>query len=257
MSLEGKVVIITGGAAGVGRFVAGTFAAAGARLAIADVSPMDAVGEEVSAAGAEVLTIPTDVRLEDDVSSLMEQVYEHYGRIDVLLNNAAIVTHFPGGGKPAWPRIRDMEEDFFDLVVRTNVIGVFQCTKHVIPYMEEQGSGHIISVGQGTLKPSTRTDNIGSAVYSMTKVAVRAFVGNMAAEERDSNICIVSMGPGGAGGPGLRGIWTEDIDEKYRAGMVPIEAIGNRFVLAAEAPMEFTGHQVTVTDGALAIMPDA
>ena len=256
MPVDGKVVIVTGGAAGVGRYVAGTFAAAGARLAIADVAPMDTVREELSAAGAEVLTIPTDVRLEDDVEALMEQAHNHYGRIDVLLNNAAVVTHFPGGGKPAWPRIRDMEEDFFDLVLRTNVAGVFLCTKHAIPYMKAQGAGHIISVGQGTLKPSTRTDNIGSAIYSMTKVAVRSFVANMAAEERDSNICIVSMGPGGGGAPGLRGIWTEDIDEKYRAGMAPTETIGNRYVLAADAPMELTGHQLTVADGRLTIAAD-
>ena len=110
MSVEGKVVIVTGGASGIGRFVAGTFAAAGARLAIADVAPMDTVAREVASAGGEVLTVPTDVRIEDDVESLMEQVHARYGRIDVLVNNAAIVTHFragerlPGRASATWKR---------------------------------------------------------------------------------------------------------------------------------------------------------
>ncbi len=255
MSMEGKVVVITGGASGIGRFVAGTFAAAGARLAIADVAPMDAVAEEVASAGAEVLTVPTDVRIDDEVESLMQQVHDRYGRIDVLLNNAAIVTHFPGGGKTPWPRIRDMDEEFIDNVVRTNVIGVILCTKYVLPYMEAQGSGHIVNIGQGALKASTRTDNIGSAMYSMSKVAVRSFTNHVAAEEAEHNVCIVSMGPGSGGGR-YRGIWTEDIEEQYRSGMAPIDSVGDRYVLAAEAPMEFSGHQIVFVDGALAIDPN-
>jgi NAD(P)-dependent dehydrogenase (short-subunit alcohol dehydrogenase family) len=90
-------------------------------------------------------------------------------------------------------------------------------------------------------------------VYLTSKVAVRSFTANVAIEEREFGICIVSMGPGGALAPGLRGIWTEDVDEKYRAGMAPLESIGNRYVLAAEAPMELSGHQITVSDGALVV----
>jgi hypothetical protein len=57
------------------------------------------------------------------------------------------------------------------------------------------------------------------------------------------------MSPGSGGGGGrYRGIWTEDIDEEFRAGVAPIETVGNQYVLAAEAPMEFSGHQVTVQD---------
>lgn len=259
MSVKNKVVIVTGGASGIGRYVAGTFAAEGAKIVVADVSPMDRVEAELAEAGVEALFVPTDVRLEDDVQELMASANERFGRIDVLINNAAVVTHFPGGGKPPWPRIRDMDEDFFENVVRTNLFGVFLGTKAAIPYMERQGGGHIINVGQGNLKPATRTDNVGSCVYSMTKVAVRSFTNQIAPEEKDQNVCIVSMSPGsslsGPGGLRYRGIWTEDIADEFRAGMAPIASVGNRYVLAAEAPIEFTGHQLTVIDGRLAIDP--
>ena len=182
MSVEGKVVVITGGAKGIGRWVAGTFAREGARLAIADVSPMENVVAEVQALGAEVLPVKTDVCNENDVRSLMDQVYRRYGRIDVLINDAAIVTHFHEGS-PRWPRIRDMDLGFFDRIMRTNLGGTFLCTKHVIPYMESLNAGHIIQFGQGTLRVEhTNNPNIGTCVYGVSKVAIRAFARFVAEE---------------------------------------------------------------------------
>ena len=253
MSVKGKIVIITGGAMGIGRFVAGTFATEGARLAIADIAPMDTVAREVEALGAEVFPVKTDITVEAEVRSLMEQVNRHYGRIDVLLNNAAIVTHF-NAGRPRWPRIRDMDQSFFEKVIRTNLMGTILCTKHVVPYMEKQRSGHIINVGQGSVARETTPGSLGSCVYGTTKVAIRAFTQRVAPEEREFNICIVSMGPGSA--DGRRGIITEGTPEENRPFMSPIESVGNRYVIAAEAPMEFTGHQVSVRNGVLEIAPN-
>ena len=270
MSVEGKVVVITGGAKGIGRWVAGTFAREGARLAIADVSPMENVVAEVQALGAEVLPVRTDVCNENDVRSLMDQVYRRYGRIDVLINDAAIVTHFHEGS-PRWPRIRDMDQGFFERIMRTNLGGTFLCTKHVIPYMESLNAGHIIQFGQGTLRVEhTNNPNIGTCVYGVSKVAIRAFARFVAEEEQAFNICVMSMGPGtGATStrprepvPGLPGggggIVTEDSPEWARANpnTAQVESVDNRYVIAAEAPMEFSGHQVTVRDGVLTIVQD-
>ncbi|MXY58928.1 MAG: SDR family NAD(P)-dependent oxidoreductase, partial [Chloroflexi bacterium] len=85
MSVEGKVVVVTGGAKGIGRWVARTFAKEGARLAIADVAPMETVMGEVQALGGEAITVRTNVCVEDEVRSLMDQVYRRYGRIDVII----------------------------------------------------------------------------------------------------------------------------------------------------------------------------
>lgn len=256
MALRGKVVIITGGAKGIGRYNARLFAAEGAKLAIADIAPMDTVTAEVQRLDGEVLPVPTDLRDEEAVRSLMAQVHDAYGRIDVLINDAAIVPHFQWG-LPHWPRIKDMDLSFFDDVMRTNLYGTFLCTKHVIPYMEEQRSGHIINFGQGTLRPETRTDNVGSCVYGVSKLSIRAFTAKVAVEEKDANICIVSMGPGGDAAPGSRGegrrgIATEEAPAEARARMMGVaEVVGDRYLHAAEAPMALSGHQITVRDGAL------
>jgi NAD(P)-dependent dehydrogenase (short-subunit alcohol dehydrogenase family) len=272
MSVQGKVVIVTGGAKGIGRWVAKSFAKEGARVAIADVAPMDNVVSEIEAIGGDVLPVRTDVGVEDDVRALMDKVYRQYGRIDVLINDAGIVTHFHEGA-PRWPRIRDMDLSFFDRVMHTNLGGTFLCTKHVLPYMESLNAGHIINFGQGTLSAERRPGppNIGTCVYGVSKISIRAFSKFVADEERDFNICVMSMGPGGGSGretqpresgPGIPGggggIVTDDSPAWARAStrVSPVENVSNRYVLAAEAPMELSGQQVTVRDGALAIVFD-
>ncbi len=266
MAVRGKVVIITGGAQGVGRYVARTFAAEGARIAIADIAPTDTVAREIQKLEAEVLPVRTDVTDEGQVRSMVEQVYRRWGRIDVLINDAGIVTHFHVGS-PRWPHIRDMPRDFFQKVIDTNLVGTFLCTKHVLPYMESLNDGHIINFGQGGFSGrgegrEESSANIGSCVYGTSKIAIRAFTQGVAAEERGFNICIVSMGPGASGGDaprqgpgGLGGIVTEDSPEWAReAGLSRgVDTVGTRYVVAAQAPMEFSGHQVVVRGGKLEI----
>ncbi|MBM2811888.1 MAG: short-chain dehydrogenase [Chloroflexi bacterium] len=251
MSLEGKVVVVTGGAQGIGRHIARTFAEAGAKLAIADVAPFDNVVGEIEKLGAQVLAVPTDVRDEDQVRSFFARVWRHYGTPDILVNNAGIVTHF-NWGLPRWNRVRYMEKSFFDNVMNTNLGGTFLCTKHVLPYMEDKRAGHIINLGQGSVGHNVHPDSIGACVYHVSKLSIRVFTQEVAAEEREFGICIVSMGPGAGGG----GIATEEAPEAARQQMVGVEAVGNRYVLAAGAPMELSGHQVVAKDGSLAIAPD-
>ncbi len=236
--VQGKVAVITGGARGIGRYIATTLADAGAKLALADIDAerLRRTAEEFTARGVDTLAIPTDVRDEDAVRALMQQTAAHFGRIDVLVNNAAIVPHFQWG-VPRWPAVRDMDLSFWDRVIRTNLYGTFLCTKHVIPYMERQGGGHIINLhggGSGT----------GAVAYVMTKEALVTFTAFVAEEVRDQNICVVILSPGAA-------IATEDAPEEARRRMPGPEFAGNRFVLAADAPMSLSGKLLTVRDGAL------
>jgi NAD(P)-dependent dehydrogenase (short-subunit alcohol dehydrogenase family) len=271
MSVRDKVVVITGAAQGVGRYVARSFAAEGARLVIADVASMDTVTRELGNLQAEVLPVHTDVTSEDDVRSLFDQVYRRWGRIDVLINNAGIAPHFAVGA-PRWPRIRDLPLEFFQKVMTTNLAGTFLCTKHALPYMESLCSGHIVNFGQGSLRKQERAANIGSAVYGTSKLAIRAFTRQVADEEREFEICIISMGPGGTMGgvprqrsvPGrsrhasVGGLVTEDSPDWARENeaMLQIDAVGNRYVLAADAPMELSGEQVAVRNGELVVVDD-
>src|SRR4051794_211528 len=114
MSLQGKVVVITGAARGVGRYVAGSFAREGCRLAIPEIDAerMTATAAELRAMGAEVLTATVDVTDEPAVSAFMDRVRDHYGQLDILVNNAAIVSHRHWGMD--CPPVCDMEWGFLE-----------------------------------------------------------------------------------------------------------------------------------------------
>jgi 3-oxoacyl-[acyl-carrier protein] reductase len=238
MSLQGKVVVVTGSAQGIGRYIAHTFATEGARVVVNDLNSLDNVMSEIKAMDAEVLGVQGSVRDEDDVRSLMQQAVDRFGRIDVLVNNAGIVPHF-AWGVPRWAAIKDMEKSFWDTVLDTNLGGTFLCTKHAISHMEKQGSGHIINLFGGG-------GGSGAAAYVTSKYAIRYFTQYVAAEEKDAGLCIVVTSPGGT-------IAHEAAPEEARQRIPGTELIGNRFVLAAEAPMEMSGHLLDMKDGALVI----
>lgn len=234
--LQGQVVLVTGAARGIGRYIAHTFAKDGARLAVNDIESLDRVSEELQDLGTEVLAVNADVRDEEGVRAMVDRIARHFGRIDTLVNNAGIVPHF-AWGVPRWPAIRDMDQGFWDRVIGTNLGGTFLCTKHVLPHMEARRSGHIISLyggGGGT----------GACTYVVSKDAIRTFTRFVAEEEREWNVCVVAMSPGGA-------IATEDAPEEARQRMPGVESIGNRFVLASQAGMDLSGHLLDVKEGRL------
>jgi 3-oxoacyl-[acyl-carrier protein] reductase len=233
--LQGKVAVITGAAKGIGRYIAHNFAREGAKIAISDidVERMKKTEAELRELGAEVLAQKCDVRYEDQVRSSMKEVASRFGTIDVLVNNAGIVTHF-GWGAPRWPLVRDMEQSFWDKVMETNLGGTFLCTKHVLPYMQERRAGHIINLYGGS-PPKT----VGSCVYSVSKDGIRTFTRFVAEEVREWNICVVAVSPGGA-------IASVYAPEEIRGKMpVPVSS-GNRFFLAAVAGMDLSGQRLTL-----------
>lgn len=238
MPLEGKVVIVTGSAQGIGRYIAHSFTGSGARLVLVDIQAPEETAGELRAKDVEVLAAQADVRDEGQVKAAMEQAANRFGHIDVLINNAGIVPHFQWG-VPRWPKIKDMDKAIWDRVLDTNLGGTFLCTKHVLPYMERQGSGHIMNMFGGG-------SGDGAAAYVVSKFAIRTFTQFVAAEEREAGICIMTLGPGGV-------IAHEKAPEEARARMVGPEVVGNRFVLAAEAGMEMSGHMLDLKDGQLVI----
>lgn len=252
MSVRGKVVVVTGAARGVGRYVAGSFAREGCRLAIPEIDTerMAATAAEFRSMGAEVLTATVDVTDELAVSAFMDRVRDHYGQLDVLVNNAAIVSHRHWGIH--WPPVRDMEWSFWKRVIDTNVGGVFLCTKHALRHMRATGMGHVLNIWGGFSRSVVgNPDSIGVAAYSVSKVAVRKFTQFLAEEEREAGICILIVSPGGA-------MASEDAPDDVKARYPGPELIANRFVLAAEAPMSLSGHVVDLDDSGslVAVTPD-
>jgi NAD(P)-dependent dehydrogenase (short-subunit alcohol dehydrogenase family) len=237
--LEGKVVIVTGGGKGIGRHAAKTFAEEKAKVVIADFDKerLEKTSSELARL-TETLAVNADVRSEEDVKRMVEQVMSRFGRIDVLVNDAAIVPHF-AWGIPRWPRIRDMEKSFWDRVIQTNLGGTFLCTKHVLPHMEAGRSGHVINLyGGGGVKPA------GACAYMVTKDAIRTFTRYVAEEVRESNVCVVIFSP-------RVPIATEGAPEEALKRLPGPEILGQAFVLAAELPMDRSGQCFAYQEGKL------
>ncbi|HLY66768.1 MAG TPA: SDR family oxidoreductase [Chloroflexota bacterium] len=234
--MKDKVAVITGGAKGIGRMVALTYARQGAKIVIADIDDdrLDRTTGEVLDQGTSALAVQTDVRSEADVKQLIERAESHFGGLDVLVNDAGIVPHF-NWGVPRWPSIRDMDEAFWERVLRTNLHGTFLATKHAIPAMEKRGGGHIITLhggGGGT----------GAAPYVVSKDAIRTFSRFVAEEVRPANICVICVSPHGA-------VATEDAPEEARSRLPGPDTLAPLFLAAAQAGMELSGHTLQLHDG--------
>jgi 3-oxoacyl-[acyl-carrier protein] reductase len=231
--VEGQVVLVTGGAQGIGRWISHSFAREGAKVAVADMGSTDNVVGELQDLTSDAIGVKADVRNENEVRSMVDQVMSQFGKIDVLVNNAGIVPHFQWG-TPKWPKIRDMEQSFWDRVLGTNLGGTFLCTKHVLPHMEERRSGHVISLHGG--------GGDRACAYVVSKEAIVVFTKYVAEEEREFDVCVVSMGPGGA-------IATETAPDEARQRMPGVDSIGNRFVLASQVDMSMAGKLLDLQDG--------
>jgi 3-oxoacyl-[acyl-carrier protein] reductase len=238
--LQGKIVIVTGGAKGIGRYAAHTLAQAGGTVVVVDVDVerLHKTLGELRDLKFEAWALAADVRHEDEVRRMVHQVVDRFGQIDVLVNDAGIVPHF-NWGIPRWPRVRFMSKDFWDSVIQTNLGGTFLCTKYVVPFMEARRSGNIVNLWGGG-----RAENHGAAAYVVSKDAIRTFTRFVAEEEREWNVCVVAFSP-------KQAIATEDAPEEARKRLPGPECLGNGFVLAAQAAMELTGKTVEHRDGNL------
>ena len=155
--LKDKVVIVTGSAQGIGKHAARTFAQEQAKVVIADFNE-DNAKKTAAELGklADTLAICVDVRDEESVKRMVDQVIDRFSRIDVHINNAAIVPHF-AWGIPRWPRISEMPMDFWNRVVQTILYGTFLGTKHVLPHMDQAGAGNVINTSS-VAKPGAVAD---------------------------------------------------------------------------------------------------
>jgi 2-deoxy-D-gluconate 3-dehydrogenase len=145
LSLDGKVIVITGGGTGLGLAMVRALARAGANLSIAGrrQGPIDGAASEVQTLGRDALAIPTDVTDSTEVSQLISATLDHFGHIDVLINNAGAVQD--NVYKPVW----DITDKEWHQVMDVNLTGAFYCARAVAKPMADQGHGKIINVASG------------------------------------------------------------------------------------------------------------
>jgi NAD(P)-dependent dehydrogenase (short-subunit alcohol dehydrogenase family) len=140
LKLQDRVSIVTGSAGGIGRAIAFTMAQAGARVVVSDTREAEgaATVNAIQASGGEAIFVACDVSDSDQVSHLVTASLEHFGRLDVLVNNAGI-----SGGSSL---VHELELETWDRVMAVNLRGPFLCAKHAIPYLISSGGGNIINI---------------------------------------------------------------------------------------------------------------
>jgi NAD(P)-dependent dehydrogenase (short-subunit alcohol dehydrogenase family) len=185
MRLHDKVAVITGGAAGIGFAYAKRFLAEGARVVVADVADPAAAVDKLDAAGR-ALGVRTDVSDAASVRAMVETALARFGRIDVLVNNAAVFATL----KPQ--PFDEIPEAEWDRVMAVNGKGVWKCARAVVPAMRAQGGGRIVNVASAIVAKGTAM----LMHYVASKGAVVAMTRALARELGPDRITVNAVAPG-------------------------------------------------------------
>jgi NAD(P)-dependent dehydrogenase (short-subunit alcohol dehydrogenase family) len=185
--LSGKTAIVTGGARGIGRHYSGALAAAGADVMIADIADGAKLADEISGKhGAKAASFVFDVSEEAQVRALVEETLGRFGKIDIVVNNAAVYSSLP----PV--KCTDIDVALWDKVMAVNVRGPFLMVKHAAPHMIARKSGKIINIASGTAYKGLPN----FLHYVTSKGAVVSFTRALARELGAHNICVNTLAPG-------------------------------------------------------------
>ena len=188
--LDGRVAIITGGGHGIGKAYAARLAAEGAKVVIAELDGAggSAVAAELTAQGREAIAVQTDVASEASVNNMAQQTILRFGRIDVLVNNAAIFATVPMSRSP----FDQISVEEWDRMMSVNVKGTWLASRAVVPQMRKQAYGKIINVSSGTaLKGSPSRIH-----YVTSKAGILGFTKTLANEVGKDGICVNCVAPG-------------------------------------------------------------
>jgi 3-oxoacyl-[acyl-carrier protein] reductase len=242
--LEGKNAVVTGGAAGIGKAIAETFAAEGAQVAICDLDrdAAERAAEEIRSTGSMARAYKTDVSDWANVSEVAQTILEDFGAIDILVNNAGITRD---------NLIVRMSDEEWNNVLDVNLKGVFNFTKAVVPAMLRQRSGRIISIASvvGII------GNAGQANYSASKAGIIGLTKSLARELAPRGIHVNAIAPGF-----IKTRMTEVLSERQTSALlerIPFSRLGETkdvaqgaLFLASELSDYITG-QVLVIDGGM------
>ncbi len=254
-SLDGKVAIVTGGSETIGRGIALEYARNGAKVVVAARTPekLDAIRQEIENEGGDCLTIPTNVRDSVQLENMVEKTIAHYGRIDVLVNNAggAVAEDFKRA-----PLLDLTDQDIMGCL-DLNVKSLIRASALVVPQMQKQGGGTIINMGSmggvgrgwGGWGPPHMT------VYNITKAAV-IYLSKAMATQWAPLVRVNCINPGFIDSPVIREGRTEEILDGIRMGIgverfgTPQDVANAAVYLASDAAEWVNGTALDIYGGA-------
>jgi 3-oxoacyl-[acyl-carrier protein] reductase len=251
MRLEGRVAIVTGAAAGIGRGIALALGRAGASVLVADVNSDGAaqVAAEVGAAGARSLGVQADVSKAAEVQAMVDRAIREFGTVDILVNNAAYL-----GFSVEHKRFLETDEAEWDLHVNVTLKGTLRCCKAVLPTMIAQNRGRIINITSDSAKGMAPR---GEVLYSAVKSAVAGLSRCLAGEVARHHVLVNCVAPGFIMTPTVRETRPLEWQQKVTA-MIPLRQAGepddiaNMVVfLASDEAKHITGQHYSVNGGTL------
>ena len=249
MRLNGRSAIVTGAATGLGRCIAETFAAEGAKVVMADLQSPTAQAEQIVAAGAQAFAIQADISRENEVAALVESTLSSCGSVDILVNNAAISAELTL--KP----FEQIDVAEWRRVFEVNVLGSFLCARAVAPYMRRQKWGRIVNFASGTAFK-------GSPFflhYVASKGAIISMTRALAHELGADNILVNAIAPGFT--LTENALKNPNLLSQHRAAAVsqralkreayPDDIVGAALFLASEDSKFVTGQILSVDGGSV------
>ncbi len=242
MRLEGKVAIVTGGARHIGAAYARRLAAEGAKVVVADILEGEPVAQEIRSRRGDALAIRTDVSSENDTTLMAERAVKAFGRIDILVNNAAIFINIQR--HPFY----EITGEEWDRVSAVNIKGPFLCAKAVFPQMKQQRSGKIINISSSTAYWGTPM----FLHYVASKAALVGMTRSLAREVGEFGICVNAIAPGlveheGQNAP--KALTELQLKERSLKRLQTPDDLMGTLVFLASSDSDFMTGQTIVVDG--------
>lgn len=251
MVLKDRIVLVTGASSGIGRAIAEAMGSAGAQVAVNyfhNQAGAASVANTITKKGGEALTVKGDVTKTVEVSAMVKKVRDHWGRIDVLVNNA--------GDALGRFTLKDMTEEFWDRVMNLNLKSVFLCVKAVWEEMAERKEGCIINV---TSVAGRNGGSLGVAAYASAKGGLSTYTKSLAKELAPYGVRVNALSPGVIATPFHDRLTPPEIFKNLAAG-IPLGRVGRpedvadvAVFLASKAARYVTGETIEVNGGMLMI----
>lgn len=243
--LAGKVAIVTGGARHIGARYCRALVQEGAAVVIADILDGSSVARAVQAAGGKALALSVDVSKEEDTHRMAAETVNAFGRIDILVNNAAIFINIER--HPFY----EISADEWDRVSAVNIKGPFLCTKAVFPQMKQQKSGKIINISSSTAFWGTPN----FLHYVASKAALIGMTRSLARELGDYGICVNAIAPGlveheGQNAPKALTEWQLK-ERSIKRLQTPDDLLGTLIFLGSPDSDFMTGQTIVVDGGSV------